>query len=97
MDTWLCTRTRAEVVELAQALRLPFTEVMEPGEVMAEGHHRERGSFVTIDHPGAGPVSQPGAPIRWSLSAIGDWLRTNGRSRRAGAGPVRTAEAMCDR
>jgi crotonobetainyl-CoA:carnitine CoA-transferase CaiB-like acyl-CoA transferase len=64
MDAWLADKTRDDVVRLAQELRLPFTEVMEPGEVMAEAHHRERGSFVTIDHPGAGPVLQPGAPLR---------------------------------
>ena len=64
MDDWLADKTRQEIVLRAQELRLPFTEVMEPGEVMADAHHKERGSFVTIDHPGAGPVFQPGAPIR---------------------------------
>ena len=65
MDEWLADKTRREIVKRAQELRLPFTEVMEPGEVMADEHHKERGSFVTIDHPGAGPVFQPGAPIRF--------------------------------
>ena len=68
MDEWLADKTRRDIVEQAQSLRLPFTEVLEPGEVMAEPHHRERGSFVTIDHPGAGPVSQPGAPMRMSAT-----------------------------
>jgi crotonobetainyl-CoA:carnitine CoA-transferase CaiB-like acyl-CoA transferase len=64
MDEWLADKDRHEVVRRAQELRLPFTEVMTPGEVMADPHHRERGSFVTVDHPGAGPVLQPGAPFR---------------------------------
>ncbi len=68
MDEWLADKTRRDIVEQAQSLRLPFTEVLEPGEVMAEPHHRERASFVTIDHPGAGPVSQPGAPMRMSAT-----------------------------
>ncbi|MBI5948238.1 MAG: CoA transferase [Chloroflexi bacterium] len=68
MDPWLATRTRAEIVAEAQSLRLPFTEVREPGEVMAEPHHRERASFVTVEHPGAGPVLQPAAPIRFSAT-----------------------------
>ena len=63
MDEWLADKDRREVVRRAQELRLPFTEVMEPGEVMAEPHHRERGSFVTVEHPGAGPILQPGAPF----------------------------------
>jgi len=68
MDAWLADKTRDDVVRMAQELRLPFTEVREPGEVMAEPHHRERGSFVTIDHPGAGPLLQPGAPFRMSAT-----------------------------
>ncbi|MGE0601557.1 MAG: CaiB/BaiF CoA transferase family protein [Dehalococcoidia bacterium] len=68
MDEWLADKTRDEIVERAQELRLPFTEVREPGEVMAEPHHKERGSFVTIDHPGAGPIFQPGAPFRMSAT-----------------------------
>src|SRR5919206_552914 len=51
MDEWLADKDRREVVRRAQELRLPFTEVMEPGEVMADPHHQERGSFVTVDHP----------------------------------------------
>jgi crotonobetainyl-CoA:carnitine CoA-transferase CaiB-like acyl-CoA transferase len=68
MDEWLADKTREDVVRRAQELRLPFTEVREPGEVMAEAHHRERGSFVTIEHPGAGPLLQPGAPFRMSVT-----------------------------
>ncbi len=64
MDTWLADKDRREVVQRAQELRLPFTEVLQPGEVMAEQHHRERGSFVTIEHLAAGPLLQPGAPFR---------------------------------
>jgi len=45
--------------------------VMEPGEVMADSHHRARQSFVTIEHPGAGPVLQPGTPIRMGATP---WL-----------------------
>jgi crotonobetainyl-CoA:carnitine CoA-transferase CaiB-like acyl-CoA transferase len=64
MDPWLAARTRAEIVRTAQELRLPFTEVLEPGEVMADPHNNARASFVTVGHPGAGPVLQPGAPFR---------------------------------
>ncbi|MER3421486.1 MAG: hypothetical protein C4290_13615, partial [Chloroflexota bacterium] len=64
MDAWLADKDRREVVRRAQELRLPFTEVMTPGEVLADPHHWERGSFVTVEHPGAGPVLQPGPPFR---------------------------------
>ena len=68
MDEWLVERTRAEIVTTAQELRLPFTEVRSPGEVMADPHNAARGSFVTVNHPGAGPLLQPGAPIRMSAT-----------------------------
>ena len=68
MDLWLADKDRRDIVAAAQELRLPFTEVMEPGEVMADAHHRERGSFVSVEHPGAGPIVQPGAPFRMSAS-----------------------------
>lgn len=68
MDEWLADKTREEVVRRAQELRLPFTEVREPGEVMAEPHYRERECFVTVNHPGAGPVLHPGAPFRMSAT-----------------------------
>ena len=64
MDDWLADRDREDVVRAAQELRLPFTEVRTPAEVLRESHHAERGSFVTVNHPGAGPVFQPGAPMR---------------------------------
>jgi crotonobetainyl-CoA:carnitine CoA-transferase CaiB-like acyl-CoA transferase len=68
VDEWLADRTREEAVALAQAMRLPFTEVRTPAEVLADPHHRERGSFVTIDHPGAGRLRQPTGPIRFGKS-----------------------------
>ncbi|MBA4180645.1 MAG: hypothetical protein C0506_08670, partial [Anaerolinea sp.] len=68
MDAWLADKTRTEIVERAQEIRLPFTEVMEPGEVMADPHHQERGSFVGVNHRAGGRLSQPGAPFRMSAT-----------------------------
>lgn len=64
MDEWLAERDRDDIVQAAQELRLPFTEVRSPAEVLREQHHIERGSFVTVTHPAAGAVLQPGAPMR---------------------------------
>ena len=36
LDGWLRDRDRREAVRAAQEMRLPFTEVLEPGEVMEE-------------------------------------------------------------
>ena len=68
MDEWLADKPRTEVVERAQEMRLPFTEVMTPREVLAVEHHVERGSFVEVEHPKAGRLVQPGAPMRMSAT-----------------------------
>ncbi len=65
MDDWLRDRDRADIVREAQVRRLPFTEVMLPGEVLSDPHHIARGSFVTLNHPVAGELLQPGAPIKF--------------------------------
>jgi benzylsuccinate CoA-transferase BbsE subunit len=61
---------RAEIVREAQALRIPFTEVLRPSEVLADGdgHHAARGFFVDQDHPIAGRARYPGPPIRMGES-----------------------------
>ncbi len=65
MDAWLATRTRSQAVSEAQELRIPMTEVLDPGEVLADalGQHNARGFFAHVEHPGAGTVVQPGAPV----------------------------------
>ncbi len=68
MDEWLIERDRDEIVAAAQELRLPFTEVMSPGEVLTVEHHKLRGSFVDLQHPVAGSVLQPGFPFRMTGS-----------------------------
>jgi crotonobetainyl-CoA:carnitine CoA-transferase CaiB-like acyl-CoA transferase len=35
-----------------------------PGEVLADRHNIERGSFASVEHPKAGPIRQPGSPFR---------------------------------
>jgi len=64
MDEWLARYDRDEVVRRAQQLRLPFTAVREPLEVLRDAHLEERGFFAAVDHPRAGRVMQPGAPVR---------------------------------
>lgn len=63
MDRWLARHPKQEVVERSQELRVPNTAVQTPAEVFHDPHLRERGYFVTVDHPAAGAVEQPGAPF----------------------------------
>ena len=61
MDRWLANYDKFEAVRLAQEMRVPFTEVLTPSEVLADEHLRERDFFVAVDHPVAGHAQQPGA------------------------------------
>ncbi len=64
MDRWLAHHPKREVVALSQQLRVPNTAVQTPAEVLHDAHLRERGYFVEVDHPAAGPIEQPGPPFR---------------------------------
>ncbi|MBM3138625.1 MAG: CoA transferase [Chloroflexi bacterium] len=61
MDRWMAEKDKFEVVRLAQEMRLPFTEVLTPDEVIRDPHLEARGFFVELEHPAAPGVRQPGA------------------------------------
>jgi len=67
-DRWLASRDKWQAVEEAQALRLPFTEVLDPAEVMEGrlGQHGARSFFQDVEQPAAGRLRQVGAPVRMS-------------------------------
>jgi crotonobetainyl-CoA:carnitine CoA-transferase CaiB-like acyl-CoA transferase len=68
LDEWLLDKSRDDIVRRAQELRLPFTEVRTPSEVLADPHLRERRALVAVDHPIAGSVKLPALPVRMSAT-----------------------------
>jgi crotonobetainyl-CoA:carnitine CoA-transferase CaiB-like acyl-CoA transferase len=68
VDSWLATRERREAVTAAQELRLPFTGVLTPEEVVADetGHLAQRRAFQAVQRSPAGLVEQPAPPVRFS-------------------------------
>ena len=68
---WTLTRTKQEAMEEAQGGGWPVTAINRPLDLLSDSHFAERGFFVPVEHPVAGTVRQPGAPIRmtggWSL------------------------------
>jgi crotonobetainyl-CoA:carnitine CoA-transferase CaiB-like acyl-CoA transferase len=68
LDEWLADKDREDVVRIAQEMRLPFTEVRTPSEVLADPHLRERETFAEIEHPVAGTVTLPAMPMRMSAT-----------------------------
>lgn len=67
MAPLLVETPRREVVKRAQELRIPFTEVLAPSEVMADadGHHASRGFWQSTPHPRGGEFLAPGPAVRF--------------------------------
>ncbi len=61
---WLARYDKREVVQRAQELRHPFTEVLTVGELFDDQQFNARGMFVDIEHPVVGTVTHVGPPIR---------------------------------
>ena len=67
MARMLMRTPRREVVRRAQDLRIPFTEVLAPSEVLvdADGHHASRDFWQTTPHPRGGEYLAPGPAVRF--------------------------------
>lgn len=61
---WLLSRGKGEAAAKAQDNRWAVTPVNQPAEVVADPHFVAREFFVDVDHPIAGKVRQPNAPLR---------------------------------
>ncbi len=68
MDGWLAEHDKFDVVRRAQELRLPFTEVLTPEEILRDPHLAARGFLVEIAHPAAPALRQPGAAAQLSAT-----------------------------
>ena len=66
IQPFLDQKTADEIVEFAQALRMPFAPVPTVKDLVEDEHLAARGFFETIDHPEAGELTYAGAPFRMS-------------------------------
>jgi CoA:oxalate CoA-transferase len=64
MTPWLQDRGKWEVTRAAQELRLAFTPVLNPEEVMDDEQIKAREFFAEAEHPVMGKVKYPGAPAK---------------------------------
>jgi crotonobetainyl-CoA:carnitine CoA-transferase CaiB-like acyl-CoA transferase len=63
---WLRPLTKQKAMEEAQAQGWPLSALNTPADVLRDPHMRERGFFVTVDHPETGPIELPGLAMRFS-------------------------------
>jgi len=62
---WAITRTRNEIGELLEAVRVPFALVKELPEVIADPNMRDRGMLRDIEHPELGKITAIHSPMRF--------------------------------
>ena len=65
---WLAERTTFEAMVAAQPHHWPITALRSPLEVVHDDHFAQRGAFSDVDHPVAGRIRQPSAPVRFAGS-----------------------------
>lgn len=65
---WFREHTSQEIVELAQALRMPFAPVPSVPDLLEDEHLQARGFFQRIKHPGAGELLHAGPPFGMSAT-----------------------------
>ncbi len=63
---WTAQRGAEEVMETLQAAGVPAGYVQNARDHLADPHLQERGGYIELDHPVAGPRWYPGNPIRLS-------------------------------
>jgi len=60
---WLMERTKQEASEQLQSKNTICTPFNTPADIFNDRHFKERNFWVEIDHPVAGRLTYPGAPI----------------------------------
>jgi crotonobetainyl-CoA:carnitine CoA-transferase CaiB-like acyl-CoA transferase len=66
LTPWLKEHGKWEITKQAQELKLAFTPVLSPGELMDDEQLKAKRFFVEAEHPTMGKVTYPGAPFRLS-------------------------------
>jgi len=67
ISEWTISREAYAVTHLLQAAGVPAGPVLRGPDLLADAHYKDRGTFVTVDHPQVGPKQYPGIP--WRMSA----------------------------
>ncbi|MER7006073.1 CoA transferase [Dactylosporangium sp. NPDC000555] len=64
LRAYVAARSKHEVMDRAQAMKIPVSAILDVSEVHALAHYRARGLFVRAEHPKAGPLEYVGQPWR---------------------------------
>lgn len=67
---WFMEHTAAEILDIAQALRMPFAPVPNVAELLADQHLKDREFFAEVEHPQAGRLPHTGPVARMSETPL---------------------------
>jgi formyl-CoA transferase len=70
ISEWTRTKTKFEAMEELGRADVPAGAVLTTVELAADPYLKERGMFVTVEHPVRGPVPMPGFPLKMSASSV---------------------------
>jgi formyl-CoA transferase len=70
ISEWTSTKTKLEAMEELGHADVPAGAVLSTVELASDPYLRERGMFVTVDHPVRGPITMPGFPLKMSASSV---------------------------
>jgi crotonobetainyl-CoA:carnitine CoA-transferase CaiB-like acyl-CoA transferase len=66
LTEFTATRTAAEIFEMADEFRAPFSLIPTPAELLEWPHHKETGFWKEVKHPVLGPHPVPSGPIAFN-------------------------------
>ena len=67
ISEWTISQEAYAVTHLLQAAGVPAGPGLRGPDLLADAHYKDRGTFVTVDHPQVGSKQYPGIP--WRMSA----------------------------
>jgi formyl-CoA transferase len=70
LSEWTRSQTKHEVMERLGAAGVPVGAAFDTMELSSDPYLRERGMFVTVDHPARGSFTMPGWPVHMSGSHV---------------------------
>ncbi len=73
ISEWTIGQMAYDVAHKLQEAGVPAGPVLRGPDLLADPHYKDRGTFVTVDHPQVGPKQYPGIP--WKMSATPGQVR----------------------
>ena len=67
ISEWTIHQEAYDVAHKLQKVGVPAAPVLRGPDLLADPHYKDRGTFVTVNHPQVGPKQYPGIP--WKMSA----------------------------